>query len=432
MTPYPETEIMTLKRIEVALRKLDFKLLKDGSYKLHEKFHSGFRFEYLDFLKELYIKVSKDTNVPIDIKNILIPTIEDILRAQGQVGNAPQGVQYEPKPFQEFENITPPPNNSMSQPSQYNQYNNQQMQALNMQQQNYQQTQERPKPSDFKNNEDLVFKAQNQPTQAMQEPPYQPQQQQPQPIIQTNANAKISVFYGNQTLKEQEDRICAYKKLISQNATIDELTNLTSLIIEEEFIDIADLSLILNILKQKPNEVNLLTNSKSEKIPQILEENFDWGLFDFSNTKHKMNFYPLLGLIGLFKCKKCKREHFEIWNETMPTTLLCPNCKNTMFVDFAYSSDLDTSLNMEYYNSSICALVNSKIWLIVNPPLNNKIIADLMKSALKISKDVREIYIVSNKTEVSDKYKSIFYSVGKDVRIDASTSALNNFWQTLG
>ena len=254
MTPYPETEIMTLKRIEVALRKLDFKLLKDGSYKLHEKFHSGFRFEYLDFLKELYIKVSKDTNVPIDIKNILIPTIEDILRAQGQVGNAPQGVQYEPKPFQEFENITPPPNNSMSQPSQYNQYNNQQMQALNMQQQNYQQTQERPKPSDFKNNEDLVFKAQNQPTQAMQEPPYQPQQQQPQPIIQTNANAKISVFYGNQTLKEQEDRICAYKKLISQNATIDELTNLTSLIIEEEFIDIADLSLILNILKQMSME----------------------------------------------------------------------------------------------------------------------------------------------------------------------------------
>ena len=58
MAPFPETEIMTIKRIEVAIRKMDLKLLKDGAYKLHEKFHSGFRFEYLDVLRDIKDEVN--------------------------------------------------------------------------------------------------------------------------------------------------------------------------------------------------------------------------------------------------------------------------------------------------------------------------------------------------------------------------------------
>ena len=38
MAPFPETEIMTIKRLEVALRKMDLKLLKDGAYKLQVHF----------------------------------------------------------------------------------------------------------------------------------------------------------------------------------------------------------------------------------------------------------------------------------------------------------------------------------------------------------------------------------------------------------
>lgn len=79
MTPFPEAEIMTIKRLEVALRKMDYKLLKDGAYKLHEKFHSGHKFEYLDLLEEILLEVSENPQVPSDIKDILCPTIEDIL-----------------------------------------------------------------------------------------------------------------------------------------------------------------------------------------------------------------------------------------------------------------------------------------------------------------------------------------------------------------
>ena len=83
MTPFPEAEIMTIKRLEVALRKMDYKLLKDGAYKLHEKFHGGHRFEYLDLLKEMFVEISNNPAVPEDVKGILIPTIEDILSQEG-------------------------------------------------------------------------------------------------------------------------------------------------------------------------------------------------------------------------------------------------------------------------------------------------------------------------------------------------------------
>ena len=61
MAPFPEAEIMTIKRLEVALRKMDFKLLKDGAYKLHEKYHGGHRFEYLDLLQDILVEILNNT-----------------------------------------------------------------------------------------------------------------------------------------------------------------------------------------------------------------------------------------------------------------------------------------------------------------------------------------------------------------------------------
>ena len=83
MAPFPEAEIMTIKRLEVALRKMDFKLLKDGAYKLHEKYHSGHRFEYLDLLKDIYLEIINNPTVPFDVKDILASTIQDILEEGG-------------------------------------------------------------------------------------------------------------------------------------------------------------------------------------------------------------------------------------------------------------------------------------------------------------------------------------------------------------
>ena len=63
MAPFPESESMTIKRLEVALRKDDMRLLKDGAYKLHEKFHMGHKFEFLTELNQILEYVKKN-NIP--------------------------------------------------------------------------------------------------------------------------------------------------------------------------------------------------------------------------------------------------------------------------------------------------------------------------------------------------------------------------------
>lgn len=78
MAPFPESEDMTIKRLVVALRKNDHQLLKMGTYKLHEKFHTGHEFELLDDLRHI-LKIVEEKKYPPEISDILCSTIKDIL-----------------------------------------------------------------------------------------------------------------------------------------------------------------------------------------------------------------------------------------------------------------------------------------------------------------------------------------------------------------
>ncbi len=78
MAPFPESEDMTVKRLMVALRKNDHQLLKMGTYKLHEKFHTGHEFELTDDLRQI-LKIVEEKQYPPEISDILCSTIKDIL-----------------------------------------------------------------------------------------------------------------------------------------------------------------------------------------------------------------------------------------------------------------------------------------------------------------------------------------------------------------
>lgn len=78
MAPFPESEDMTIKRLMVALRKNDHQLLKMGTYKLHEKFHTGHEFELVDDLRQI-LKIVEEKQYPPEISDILCNTIKDIL-----------------------------------------------------------------------------------------------------------------------------------------------------------------------------------------------------------------------------------------------------------------------------------------------------------------------------------------------------------------
>jgi len=78
MVSFPESESMTIKRIEVALRNNDMQLLKEAAYKLHEKYHTGYHFTMLEELAYISDYV-KEGEIPVEIKEMLCYTIEEIL-----------------------------------------------------------------------------------------------------------------------------------------------------------------------------------------------------------------------------------------------------------------------------------------------------------------------------------------------------------------
>ncbi len=82
MTPFPESEDMTIKRLYVALNRGDMQLLQMGAHKLHEKFHTGYEFKLIDNLKEILNHINSMINLPKDTKEVLVDTINNILKNQ--------------------------------------------------------------------------------------------------------------------------------------------------------------------------------------------------------------------------------------------------------------------------------------------------------------------------------------------------------------
>lgn len=81
MAPFPEAEDMTIKRLYVALKRSDMQLLQMGAHKLHEKYHTGHKFELLDDLRQILSYV-EEQNIPNDVKDLLTRTINDILNGE--------------------------------------------------------------------------------------------------------------------------------------------------------------------------------------------------------------------------------------------------------------------------------------------------------------------------------------------------------------
>ncbi|MCD8023902.1 MAG: hypothetical protein LUE64_00005, partial [Candidatus Gastranaerophilales bacterium] len=83
MAPFPEAEDMTIKRLYVALKRNDVQLLQMGAHKLHEKFHTGHKFELLDDLRQILTYIEAENSfVPNDVKELLTKTINDILNGK--------------------------------------------------------------------------------------------------------------------------------------------------------------------------------------------------------------------------------------------------------------------------------------------------------------------------------------------------------------
>ncbi|MBQ4647310.1 MAG: hypothetical protein IJB79_08175 [Candidatus Gastranaerophilales bacterium] len=476
MTPFPEAEIMTIKRLEVALRKMDFKLLKDGAYKLHEKYHSGHKFEYLDLLKEIYIEISNNPSVPSDVKDILSPTIEDIL-AQGGVQAdtatspyeslnqqdvsislnqnvqepikeetkinafdafspqkpvAPAPVKYftqspfSAEPFKDFN--TPKDEPQMVEFEQ----SNQQEEINEAQEQAYQEV-AKETIDDFVNQQESVQEnIQEEIQEASQEENFVAQE-----VFEEEKNEErksVAIFYGQDVSNEKAKNILKLREIIANSrdkeSLIDDLFALISEISTQADTNINELHGVLEQLKNRGNNTNLITNSQSAMFSELLDAlSVPYGLYE-KNEDNKINIIPLYGLSNLFVCEECEEKYLDKSQGAKPLVLECPNCKNPMYPDL-YATGEKALLNIEYYNKALVNLANSQVWLLIHPSYADKTSSKLIESALKVSSNVKEIYVLDKDINIREHYKNIISKVKPQVKVNTQNNALEDFFNNI-
>ncbi len=457
MAPFPETEIMTLKRLEVALKKGDYKLLKEGTYKLHEKYHSGFQFEYIDMLKDILYNTN-NSNAPSDIKDILIPTLEDILSVTK----------------------TEPPTTT----SPYESLNQNKVSSLTSIGYNHQQTEEKPQTEEKLSAFDVFASSKPQTTitsrHELQNAIQQTENQNPQdfekftlpdvnpvavdeieeeqqiqtdeqnaaetqPIEQTstqntqiqqttqtpiNKTKTLSIFYSQINSEDKNKNIKKYQEIISKltNEKIDfsEIIKLISSINTQSNANIAELTNIFEQIQNKSLKINLITNSTNSHLVGLLES--IKIPYKFNSTEEKINILPLFGLANIFKCTQCDEEYVDLKDDITPFVLQCPKCKSPMLPNF---SCIDTKINLDFYNNAIINLASSDMWLILYPSAAEDSMLEIMKSALKLNKNVQTIFIADKDINAKEAYKNAFLSIKDDLKINIDVNVMEDFLKTV-
>ena len=440
MAPFPETEIMTIKRLEVALRKMDLKLLKDGAYKLHEKYHGGYKFEYLDLLKEIFMEVSNNSSIPSEIKDILNPTIEDILSEQG-IDTDTSTSPFESANQNRISSLT-----SLS-------YNTE------IKEENQEQKIDAFEAFGSKNNVSLAnqysnnpintepFKEFSSPSQEFSTPSqeFSTQSQIMEENNQNNANTlttqnietvtevqtkTIAIYYGQDNSADKIKNISKYKKLVfedeNQQHTISEILKLICEINTQTNTNVSELKGLFEQLKSTNHKLNLIINVSSKNLISLFEENnFSYTFLNNSETA-QTKFIPLFGLSNLFICKECKEKYLSKDTNVSSLVFECPKCKNPMFPEL-YACGNKGEINLEYYNEAFIQLANSDVWFVVHPSINEKITTELLLSALKLNNRIKEIFILDKDINIRENFRNMFLAINNEVKINTQITALEDF-----
>ncbi len=539
MAPFPEAEIMTIKRLEVALRKMDYKLLKDGAYKLHEKFHSGHKFEYIDLLKDIFWEVTENEQIPSDVKDILCPTIEDILIESGvdlahdayereeenrvssltslsyststqQTQQLPQEYQYQPQqelqdemqeqivneyieevnnieagirqenieregrsnafdafgsqkneqtqaryftnspfsaePFKEFnhspisiEPTLPPyeptqatfeplyrePSEEITQAPSETYY--QEEPTYVVEEINYQEPSEVVSEISYQEPSEVYSETiYQEPTEVVEQVSEQVFEQVSETVEEEKIKPAMAVFYGQDSSEDKINNINELREAILKEASAKRVMELISQTTLQADTNVIELQGVLEQLKNKNYEnVNLITNSQSAMFSQLFSaSDITYDLFEEDDCN--INFQPLYGLSNLFVCADCGEKYLDTKVGIKPLVLQCPKCKKTMYPDF-YAPAEDTKVNLEYYNSALVSLANSEVWLLIHPSFNDKTSSDLIESAFRVSKAVKEVYILDKDINTRETYKYIFSKINPDVKVNIHPSALEDY-----
>lgn len=395
MAPFPESESMTIKRLEVAIRKKDMHLLKDGAYKLHEKFHTGHKFEFLTQLEQI-LQYVKTSDIPTEITDILCPTIEEILNPETVQNSQQQAVVSQKQVISsESQNLIKDEDIKL-QGEAYEKYMAQQQNKLKVEERILQ---EQPK-QDFEH-----FEA-------------------PKSTYKISDNASnVLFFYDDNSSDIDYNEIKNYRNrlnnLFSSQNHQDDFNLLKEIAVLNNIVDtkIYEIDKILSMLKTSKCSASFVTTSQSQDLTKILKEkeiNFEIPFVqkidkNIQEGQKTFDFIPMLGLSNIFVCSNCNSRNLKTDFSTKTLSVQCPNCDSAAFPDLYAINSYNPDCNPIFWQRAFKAFAKSDIWIIVNPPLdeNKEIIFDFIKTASDCAKPKR-VYLFSKENDKREFYTNMF------------------------
>ena len=479
MMPFPEAELVTIDRLEVALKNRDMKLLKEGAYKLHEKYHSGYQFEHFDKLKEIYVNVMNSETVSSDIKNMLCSTINDIFLDSGMETDLTTS-SYEPlsqnrvssltklsyntsnseittatiKETSQEENISAfdvfsaPKNESSS-------YAQSPFEAEEKPFQEFKMPEAKINSGIIQNDKDYtqsslqfdipkevrqesVFKIEEPINTATE--PFKQAETMDLPLREFENPApqkleEIAIFYCQDVSNEKIKNITRYRELIynlqNEHYSINEILHLISEINLQSNTNISEVKSLIDQSKMNNHKINLITNSTSANLIGLMETGgYSYSLYEKEEDK-QINLIPVFGLSNQFICSSCSETYLDKEDKINPLVLQCPKCKGAMFPNFYTANNENVQINLDYYNSALEALTTSNIWVLIHPVVRDNVMTSLILSALKLNSSVEDIYILDKDINVREDFKKRFIALKDKTNINIHFNALEDFLNSI-
>ena len=69
--------------------------------------------------------------------------------------------------------------------------------------------------------------------------------------------------------------------------------------------------------------------------------------------------------------------------------------------------------------------------MLIHPSLDEKITLNILRSALMVSNQVEEIYIIDKDINVRETYKNIFQDIKADIKISTQINATEDFFNSI-
>ena len=379
-----ESDSMTIKRLEIALQKEDSALLKTAGYKLHEKFHAGHKFEYLPQLKQILAFIENE-NLEGEFYRMISLTIREIVASQ-------EGTTEHSATFFEQQNV-------FGAQDEQNTPQEQEAQVMENSQSIA------PPEGVFSSRGYEVNMSEDGFTSGLENTIEQASTPIVNETFDTFSGGDIFIYWEEKNSEITTDLLSDYRKTITSDASLSEFLAKFKTISNILDLDLSNMNRILSTMASLNKQITFATSSLNSNLWDRIKE----------NGGESWDFLPIWDQINSFECIECDNKFIS----TKSPAAQCQSCGGSAFAQF--------NLNPLNLQRSLDALMNSKTWVLINPPVGDTTLETMFSIAFKNSKPDK-ICLLTHDNERKMYYKNMFY--GCEIKSDYAS--IENFCEEFG